>query len=535
MAAKPPGGRGVPPGDCRAIAFSGPAPPLPAENLTRPITFKNAVALLRTPSTASDASLPVTSQSSDAEAVTPVRHQGRPLSEEPATEIAALARAAAQRRLVIYAGAGLSAAPPACGPTGWSVADRLRRPVATMLGIDEAELATLNLEQIAEVVETRAPERLNELRETAATTFDFRGLEPNYGHEIAALLLREGLLEIVSANWDCAIEKAGLQVAVAIAGVATATQRLQLAHELPLYKIHGCAKRPQTLALTQSEVDRPQTWAVAQVQSALTGGIVVFVGLGTVGLYVREPLEELLTAWAADQATIHVVDPQLSEAWREALGERTEQAHHAIGADAFFDELIRAVIRFALTTAESSVDILAEHETWAEPMVAGISKVRHALQSATGDAVLRWWRDAVVDTQAGRPFITELRGQQAMMTVALLAGKENGPVSSTGVHGRMTMASDTRYYEIACRPGAHVSEVERVSRARVDRRRLENVYADSRPVVVVVSGAMGQFPAPDAPLEIAGVEQDPADISDVLPNIVRLVAAEDGVLGRLSA
>jgi hypothetical protein len=122
-----------------------------------------------------------------------------------------------------------------------------------------------------------------------------------------------------------------------------------------------------------------------------------------------------------------------------------------------------------------------------------------------------------------------------MMTVALLAGTDDGPVSSNGMYGRMTMASGASYYEIACRPGAHVSEVERVSRARVDRRRLESVYADSRPVVVVVSGAMGQFPASDAPLEIAGVEQDPDDISDVIPNIVRLVAAEDGVLGRLSA
>ena len=260
----------------------------PHEGPNRPITFKDAVPLLRTTSATSNTGLPVTSEPLGAVAVTPVRHQGRPLSEEPAAEIAALARAAAQRRLVIYAGAGLSAAPPACGPTGWGVADRLRRPVATMLGIDEPELATLNLEEIAEVVETQSPDKMDHLRDTAATAYDFRGLEPNYGHEIAALLLREGLLEVVSANWDCAIERAGLQVAVAIAGVATATERLQLAQELPLYKIHGCAKRPQTLALTQSEVDRPQTWAVAQVQSALTAGVVVFVGLGTVGLYVRE-------------------------------------------------------------------------------------------------------------------------------------------------------------------------------------------------------------------------------------------------------
>ena len=294
----------------RSIAWSGQAPDPPVESRTRPIAFKDAVALIRTSSATSDVGHPVTTEPSDEVAIAPVRHQGRPLSEEPATEIAALARAAAQRRLVIYAGAGLSAAPPACGPTGWRVAGRLRRPVATMLGIEEPELAALNLEQIVEMVETRVPERLGELRDTAASTFDFRGLEPNYGHEILALLLREGLLEVVSANWDCAIERAGLQVAVPIAGVATATERLQLAQELPLYKIHGCAKHPQTLALTGREVDRPQGWAVAQVQSALTGGVVVFVGLGTVGLYVREPLAELLTVWAADQTTIHVVDPK---------------------------------------------------------------------------------------------------------------------------------------------------------------------------------------------------------------------------------
>lgn len=467
--------------------------------------------------------------------VSAIRYQGLPLSEEPTAEIAALAKAASQRRLVIYAGAGLSASPPASGPTGRKVANRLRRLVASMLNVDDSELATLTLEQLAEAVEQQAPEKLNDLRDRAATTFDFHGLEPNYGHEIAALLLREGLLEIVSANWDCAIERAGRRVDVTIAGVATQTERLQLGQDVPLYKIHGCATRPQTLALTQSEVDRPQMWAQAQVQAALTGGNVVFVGLGTVGLYVREPIAELLRTWVTDQTTVRVVDPQLSGAWRQALGDRADQAHFAMGADAFFDELVRAVILYAAASVAQSVDVLVENETWAQPMLTGIAKLRHTLANVTGEAVLRWWRDGVTDTQAGRPFVTELRGQQALMTISLLAGREDGPAVASGVHGRMTVAGESSYYELACRPGAHVSDVEIVARARVDRRRLEGVYPDSRPVTVVVSEAMGMFPAFDAPLEIAGTEQDPDDISDVMPNVVRLVAAEDGVRGRLSA
>src|SRR5262249_13863755 len=158
-----------------------------------------------------------------------------------------LARAALLGRVVIYAGAGLSVAPPACGPTGPRVANRLRPAVAQMLSLDEAELRDWTLEALAQRVADASPEQRPRLRELAAAAFDFRGIEPNYGHEVVALLLREGVFEVVTVNWDCAIERAGLGIALHIAGVATVQERLQLGQELPVYKVHGCAKRPPTL------------------------------------------------------------------------------------------------------------------------------------------------------------------------------------------------------------------------------------------------------------------------------------------------
>lgn len=464
------------------------------------------------------------------------RYTPKPLEETPDAQFRALVQAAKQRRLVMYVGAGLSMAAPSCGPTGSAVAGRLRPHAARILGIDVAELQECALEELAERIAERAPQRLDELRERAAQVFDFRGMEPNFGHEIAALLLREGLIQLISVNWDCGVESAGMRADVRIEGVATPTQRLQLVQELPLYKVHGCATRPNTLALTQAEVDKPQRWAVAEVQSALTGGIVVFVGLGTVGLYVREPVAELVAIWAADAASVHVVDPELPNSWREALGDRAEEAHVAMSATEFLDDLLRAVVLDALDGVDQAIQVLVENEPWAANMGGGCHRLRAALASVPADAVLRWWRDGVIGTHAGSPFITELPGRRALMTVALLTSADPGPVEVRGVRGRLTVASPRQYFEIICRPGEHVRQVETIARDRIQRRREESVYSDDRMVTVVVSEAIGEFPAPGAPPDISAGNEVTSDIAaGIGATPIRLVADEVGVRGTLAA
>src|SRR5262249_8010952 len=146
-----------------------------------------------------------------------------------------------------------------------------------MLGVEDADLQALTLEELAQRVEDQAPARMGELREKAAIAFDFAGIAPNFGHEAVALLLREGLVQTISVNWDCGVERAGRDAGVSIQGVANAAESIQLSGGLPLYKVHGCATRPSTLAITRAEVDAPQTWAVARTQAALTQGIVLFV------------------------------------------------------------------------------------------------------------------------------------------------------------------------------------------------------------------------------------------------------------------
>jgi SIR2-like domain len=457
------------------------------------------------------------------------------LADPSSDAVRELVIAARQRRLVLYLGAGVSIPAPSCGPTGNLVADRLRSDVAQIVGCDATDLVGLKLEELAQRVQDESPEQLDELRRAAAGAFDFTGIAHNAAHEGIALLLREGLVEVASVNWDCGVEQAGIREAnVRIEGVARAQDRLQLTHgQLPLYKVHGCARKPETLALTRAEVDQPQTWAVALVQNALTAGPVVFVGLGTVGLYVTEPINELLKVWQADDASVLVVDPVLSDAWREVLAD-PDASHIDMGAIEFVDDLMRAVVKQAIAEAKRSMRPLVENEVWAAPMEAGFDSVSTGLDDVHGDAVLRWWRDGVIDTAAGKPFITELSGQKALMTVALVAGSDGGLVAAQGVRGRLSVGTADRYLEIVSRPGAHFNEVEPIARDRVLRRRQEAVYPESKPVTVIVVDAFGIFPARHAPVDIAaGDERDTeGDLLDgISATVIEFVSAEDAVRG----
>src|SRR5205823_841766 len=99
----------------------------------------------------------------------------------------------------------------------------------------------------------------------------------------------------------------------------------------------------ETLDMTQSEVNEPKQWAIGQTQGALADGVVVFIGLGTIGDYVQEPLDQLIDAWTQETTSIRIIDPELRESWKSALGEDAAcQAHTAIGADEFLDALLRA-------------------------------------------------------------------------------------------------------------------------------------------------------------------------------------------------
>lgn len=458
------------------------------------------------------------------------------LAEDPRTAVAALLQQARQGRLVLYTGAGLSLAEPAAGPRGWQVADRLRPVVAELLGVDEEGLADDDLERLAARVAANAEDKMGELRRRAADAAPFRTMEPNYGHEAVALLMREGLAKGVTVNWDLGIETAGTRLDIQIAGVSTPLERAALGQQLPLYKVHGCASRPETLKVTRAEIDQPMKWAQAEVQQALAGGTVVFIGLGTVGAYVSEPFDELVPLWRAAGATIRVVDPELSQAWREALGDDADGVHINADAAELLDDLLRAVVQEALGQAAQRIRAIQDDQAvWTRTMLDGIERLRSALRDATGQAVLRWMRDGVTHTRDGHQFVLDHAGEQSLMAIALLAGADGGGLEIELRGPDLAVRTPRQYLEIASRPGEGFRDVERSARERVRRRREQGLYSAGGSVAVAVHGTMGPFPDFEAPVDIAAAEDQAFDVAAGIEDNVRLLRAERAVAGDVAA
>lgn len=469
----------------------------------------------------------------------PLRHVPRPLREAPPAAVDTLVRAGRENRLVLYLGAGVSLSSPSVGPRGNAVADRLRPVAAEMLGVDVTELTEPNLEALAERVARDAGERLPVLKERAAEAWHFRDMEPNYAHEMIALVLREGLATVVSANWDCGVENGGKRIEFVVEGVSSALDRLNLAAgEVPIYKVHGCATRPETLVLTRSEVDAPRTWARAEVQGHLAGGTVAFVGLGTLGSYVSEPVHEIADLWTANNATIRVVDPGgASKAWQEALDAAVEEVEIKLGADDFMDHLVRAVTLDALSRVGQEARTLheSEQQPWSSATLDGTVALRQAFSGSAADAVLRWWRGGVVPSMDGRQFIFDPAGQVCLLCVAQLAAEDGPSIEVSGNDDTLTVRNRYRYFEIGCAPGILRCDAERSARARVARRRSDGRYAPGMPITVAIHGAKGAFPNHLAPVNIVGGTSDSSNIAAALDDDILVVRAEDATNGALAA
>jgi hypothetical protein len=393
----------------------------------------------------------------------------------------------------------------------------------------------LDLEHLSARVLSVAAGKLDELKRRAAEVWDFREMEPNYAHDAVALLLREALARVVSANWDCAVENASLRMEFRIEGVSDEVDLQRLAVDaLPIYKVHGCARRPDTLVLTRAEVDNPRTWAQAKVADAIAGGTVVFVGLGTVGTYVSEPVAELKELWTATAVNVRIVDPYgLSRPWTDALGEQASDVELPVGADEFMDDLMRALVRLARSEAAQLAQTLhdAEKQPWSESGIAGHTLIAAAFEQMTADAVMRWWRDGTSGLHASS-FIFG-RGKTALLAIAQLAAADGTELQPNGDGGEVTIRSDQRYFEIACRPDEHWSDVERRAQMRVARRRASGRYEPGIPTTVVIAGATGRFPAYGAPADIAGGGDDGVASADA--DAVAIARAEDALDGKLVA
>lgn len=459
-----------------------------------------------------------------------------PLSAGASPEALALVRAAVKGRLAFYVGAGVSMSAPTSLPNGADVQRRVARRARDLLGVEVQSPAAgePTLEELGAAAGALGAAELDQLRELAAGTIDFVDAPPNFGHEAIALLLREGLVDVLTVNWDRGIERAGLELGYTVEPILTQQQRSEGGPHPRMDKLNGCASRPSTLRITREEVDEPLAWAEHRVGALLTDAIMVFLGLGTVGDYVASGVERMLVGARDAPVTLLVVAPALSDAWTNALGHRAAEAHVPQRAEPFLDELLRCAVRLALTNARDAAERAATSGHGASMALrSGADRLIEALHAHAALPVWRWWRDGACGASIGRPFIFDARGEDALAVVFALVGEAE--VAISGDDDALVVELDAHYLEISCWPGLPARQLVERQADRIRRRRRRGVYRDTtKRIVSVCAGHGGPLPLASVSLDIADPQGSPSDILDGSEHIsAQWVAAESFIQGQV--
>jgi hypothetical protein len=350
---------------------------------------------------------------------------------EPAGSVAAdLAAHALRRQLTVYAGAGLSVAPPTSLPGASALAQLIVGALnhqVPLEGVDHTDLIA-----VANAV-AKQPLGSDLLRQTMLNVADFRGAAFNYAHEVLALLLCEGAALVLETNYDDCIERAAQPERPSV--VRTSSEMLQ-ADGASLLKAHGCATQPETMLVTQSDLDSVPRWASTRVAAQLRSSRVAFIGIGSPADYVSQNVTELID----DVGVAHllVVDPCLAHwdsgdppAWRNLLPELPIEHRDERTAQQFCDALLRAYLDSPRRTAVNRVAGMPE----VHAQRVGVDSILQTLWSRDAVWVLRWMRAASYGLTPGTSVATSTELTRGLLAGGSLLG--DAPVASLRSGGWM--------------------------------------------------------------------------------------------------
>lgn len=431
-------------------------------------------------------------------------HQPSAIDSELPPYAVALAQRARSGRLVIYAGAGLSFAEPAGLPSGAEVAKRLHARLKgafpPLAGVDHDDLVA-----IADAV-AGLPGGEEALRLTAVEVAEFTTAAPTCGHVTLALMLLEGVIDVLTTNWDNCIERGGLPAHVP--SVVTAQDLLDVVGRRVL-KIHGCATRPQSLLLTTAHLSSPPAWVADETRAKLGNAVVVFVGIGDIAGYVKQRLTEAI-ANVGTVDNIRVVSPGIVTGWDASPWSELVPAldvDHRIPAtaDGFIEKLGAAYVHLTLGDLAAHV---ADEAAVAEAFTVGAA----ALRKHDALTVLAWTRRSGVVSTAG----TSVLNSEPMIEAIAALSKAAGPDFVITRDWIIESAAKNMNFEVLTSVGgASAARLRREARNRLEQHLARGVKAPT----FLIGGGIGWTTATDAlPADIMG-DGDAGDVVDGPANV----------------
>lgn len=428
-----------------------------------------------------------------------------PSDEAVPAVVQALALKAKSGRLVIYAGAGVSAAAPTDLPVGPQLAERaaawLSGRVAGLRPYDDQ-----NLLDVADAVEAK-PGGRDLLQEALTELAEFGVADPNYAHRAIALLLVEGAAVVLTTNWDDCIERAappGTRLQVVVDDVDFAKVR-----GAAVLKVHGCASRLGSLLVSTQDLTKPPLWVSTGLTPHLSASTIVFVGIGDIAAYVRVRIHQLL-ADAGISPDLRVVSPGIVEKWTSSQWSKIpgidvpEDHRIAEAAEAFLDELLRAYV--GLTVSGLREDL--SNHALTEAAEAAVSQLLTAMSRADAATLLEWLRQGRLRLAAGLP----ADGPQ-LRTALLAAGTL--ATASCALSGDGWLSADGELVLVLAGdgsvPGPRLADA---ARERVSKALSQGTIRIGQSVRVVCAGFRGPLAPSSAGLVSDIVE--PASVTDII-------------------
>lgn len=381
-------------------------------------------------------------------------------------------------KVVVYAGAGISLTAPTGLPSGAALSRtiyaQLKDAIPFSEQVDENDLVAVADAAASAVGGEPA------LLQVSSRAADFQSATPGYAHRILAHLMLEGVIDVLTTNWDTCIERsAGEEQLVSVVSEGD----LQTTAPPSILKIHGCATRPNSLLITSAHLSHPPRWVSEQTHARLGSAVVVFLGIGDVAGYVRQRLTEVVQQVDARE-NIRVVSPSISSRWDESQWSAVAPdllENHRIGnsADEFADAFAAAYVQAAFK--QHGIPLQSE---------AGISETYEkgvaVLVKTDPLRVLRWARQIDIKHRAGRSVLRSTETARALVALGHLADG----ASELDRDARTIKASDGPIEVLV----ATETVPKRALAAAAEARHAEHLNEGSQPPRFLLSGGVGSIP-----------------------------------------
>ncbi|MGC5172099.1 SIR2 family protein [Microbacterium sp. DT81.1] len=316
---------------------------------------------------------------------------------------------------------------------------------------------------------------------------EFTTATPNYAHKLLSVLMLEGVVDVLTTNWDNCIERGSADERPS--AVVTSHDLSNITPPSVL-KIHGCATQPQSLLVTSAHLAAPPQWVIDETRHRLGAATVAFVGIGDIAGYVRLRIAEAISGVGAIE-NIRVVSPGIvtgwtSSPWAELIPDLAATQRIAATADEFLEQLGRAYVLGVL--GDIALEF-ADHPNF-------LAAVRNAQASITANDALRilvWARRAAVMPHAGVAVF-----DSESMTVILCA---LGVLLPGGFYldASGTVRAPETYLQILVSSGrASASRMQREAQNRLSAARTEGREVPR----FLVAGGIGWGLGPTLPADI---------------------------------